>query len=235
MLLSILGNSGMKKYAAVLIGCALLMLSACDPSVSEKTPGGDLPVKTINYQLDPIGYYQFYTNDTANCLGGYGYFSNYLDVTISSMQSVEVATIKNSGKSGYMYGIVFCYLDESNYYRLLINQGSYEIFRHAGTVHSWWNFTTSAWVASPPSIYPTSSNLSRVYGVSNLLKVTRTVAGVFDLYFNSTLNASFSDMTFVGGKNGFMTFVGLPTDEDFPNYPVDVRYKLISAIEQPWG
>jgi hypothetical protein len=219
----------MEKRSAILAACALLLLSACDPSGGKK---GDLAVQTIDYKLGADGYYRFYTNDLANCLGGSGYFSKYLDDSFAPMHSVEIEAAKDSGKSGYMYGIVFCYADVDRYYRLLISPwGDYEVFKHGPDSHQWWNFETPGWSATSAFTYPTSPNLKTGYGQVNKLKVARDAStGRFDIFFNdaASASASFTDAEYSGGKNGFMTFVGLPADEDFPNVPVDVRYKPIS-------
>ena len=190
----------------------------------------DLPVKTINFVDDGTGYLQYYTNDVANCSasGGKGYF--YINATdYTPFNSVETEVIKKSG-SLYMYGIVFCYTGGNNYYRFLIDTyGYYEIFRTVSGVYSWYNFNTNSWQGNNSFSYPNSARLNIGYGVSNKIKVLATGSGKFDLYFNGTKDASFTDTNFTSGKTGFNAYVGTSSVESFPNTPVDVRFKEISA------
>ena len=190
----------------------------------------DLPVKTINYLPDGLGYLQYYTNDNGNCStsGGKGYyFVNAANYT--SFHSVETEIIKNSGSS-YMYGVMFCYTDTYNYYRFLIDtDGYYDILKVVSGVPSWYNFSTKSWQANNTMDYPKSAHVNRGFGVSNKIKVIATGGGNFDLYFNGSKDASFTDLTFTGGKTGFASFLGPTTYENFPNTPLDTRFKELSA------
>jgi hypothetical protein len=189
-----------------------------------------LPVTTINFVDDGTGYFQFYTNDVANLAqsGGRGYF--YINTTnYAPFNSVETEVIKNSG-SLFMFGIVFCYSDGNNYYRFLIGtNGSYEILKIVAGAYSWYNFNTSSWQGNSSFNYPISTRLNTGYGVSNKIKVIATGGGKFDLYFNGTKEASFTDTNLTTGKTGFNAYVGTSSVENFPNTPVDIRFKQISA------
>jgi uncharacterized protein (TIGR02145 family) len=202
--------------------------TAYGAQVSFTTPV--LPVTTINFVDDGTGYFQFYTNDVANLAqsGGRGYF--YINTTnYAPFNSVETEVIKNSG-SLFMFGIVFCYSDGNNYYRFLIGtNGSYEILKIVAGAYSWYNFNTSSWQGNSSFNYPISTRLNTGYGVSNKIKVIATGGGKFDLYFNGTKEASFTDTNLTTGKTGFNAYVGTSLFENFPNTPVDVRFKQISA------
>jgi len=129
-----------------------------------------------------------------------------------------------------MYGIVFCYLDANNYYRFLISTyGYYEIFRNVSGVYSWYNFNTNSWQGNNSFAYPLSTHLNDEYGDINKIKVIATGSGNFDLYFNGIKDDSFTGTNFTSGKTGFASFLGTSSEENFPNSPVDIRFKEISA------
>jgi len=219
----------MKYCLLYLLFFAIVLSFSCSDKGSPTTTV-DLPVKTIYYVVDSTGYWHFYTNDTAYCnpTGGKGYF-HINDSVYTPFDSVETEVIKNSGSS-YMYGIVFCYHDNGETYRLLIGtSGAYELLKYVGGVNSWYNFNTDAWSLTNAFTYPTSSHLHKGYGSSNKIKVVRTGSGNFDLYFNSIKSDSFNDGSFTSGKTGFASYVGPKSEEYFPNNPVDILYKEIIA------
>ncbi len=219
------------------IAIASALATACSSTPSNAAAGAAASagpqVKTINYEPDGKGYLRFCTNDEANCRGGNGSFDKALG-SQSPSSSLELGIRKDSGKSGYMYGAYFCSSGPSRFYRLLLGlQGVCEVFKCDGSDYRWWNFRDQAWVLASgkdESCYLLSPSLKKGYGAENVVKVVLDGSGSFDLYFNGEKGASFSDSSFVGGTYGLMTYVGTPDTEDFPTVPVDVRYKLISAL-----
>lgn len=189
-------------------------------------------IRTIEYEPTQDGYLQFYTNDLKNCLGGSGCFTKEMG-SLPILHSFEAAIAKDSGLSGYMYGIYFCYSDPSHFYRLLINPvGHCELFMCNGNSYGWWDFAAKAWVPASGknnNCYPEIPNLLQGFGVENVVKVIADGSGNFDLFFNGIKSESFFDQSFAGGAYGFMSYVGTVKDEDFPEIPVNIRYKVISA------
>jgi hypothetical protein len=213
----------------LIVVVTLMSLNSCKDESTTSLP--DLPVKTINYDYDSTtGYWHFYTNDTAYCSStGGGAYHHIFDSVYTPFDSVETEVVKYSG-SDYMYGIEYCIQTGGDFYRLLIStEGVYEVFKHVNGINSWYNFNTSAWSLTNNFNYPVSSALHHGFGVFNKLKVVATGSGNFDVYFNGIKSASFNDNSFTGGKVGLVTYVGTKTDERFPNYPVDVKFKQIVA------
>ena len=217
-LLFTLGGIAMKKQLFLLLSFLLItaiVLSGC---------GGGSPsvqVKTIEYQDDGNGFTQFYTNDKRN----YNYSFWHSDLTPQeTMFPVEIQVKKLSGNKSMVHGAFFCYKDDHNFYRVVIDtEGNYYIFKHNsnGTEP---RTTIRGKTASP--------NLNTGYNTLNTIHVERDDEGQFTIKFNNNYKndtevITFEDTTFTGGRCGFYVAVGDETQEQFPNTPVDVRFKQI--------
>jgi hypothetical protein len=144
------------------------------------------------------------------------------------MISVEMQVKKMLGYYHAGYGIMFCYQDTNNFYRVVITvDGFYLISKKvAGTYYN--NTGGGSWTTTNPS-WPASTNMVTGFGNANKIKVVNTGGGNFDLYFNGVYETSFSDATFTGGYNGYYVGIGSENHESFPT-PMDVRVKLIAAF-----
>jgi hypothetical protein len=186
--------------------------------------GAAAPVasKTVEWQADGNGYVQFFTDDPK--WYGYGLWNYNGQTYQAQMSSVTAVVEKKSGASTDGYGIIFCYQDNSNFYRLLIDtRGHYTVISKVSgtaTVLVPWTTAHSAWLNSG-------------VGVTNELTVAETSPGNFSISFNGTQEAQFSDNNFVGGKSGFYMSVAPSAYENFPAAPEDVRFKLISPVNYP--
>jgi len=182
-------------------------------------------VQRIAWQDDSAGFVQFSTNDTNDC--GEGYFHS-MGSQFIPMSSVEMQIKKMSGYSHSGYGIIFCYQDGNNFYRILISvNGSYLISKKVAGTYSYYQ-GGGLWSAS--GSWQSSSNLITGFGNTNDIKVVNTGGGNFDIYFNGILETSFTDSTFTGGYNGYYVLIGYVSQENFDATTfADVRLKLIAA------
>lgn len=177
----------------------------------------DLPVQTIDFKSDGNGFIQYYTNDSSKLDKG---IYDTTNTNQTPMKTLETQVKKISGKPRWGYGVIFCFQDTDNFYRLLIHEnGRYQIAKKVGgkylepLIKSWTD----------------SSALYTGYNVVNTIKVTYVPDYSFNIYFNGTLATTFTDndvTKFSGGDYGFYVSVG--KDENFPNNPVDVRFKQIT-------
>ena len=183
------------------------------------------------------GFLQFYTNDADMCDKGFWYRYDKPDDT---MGTVETQVKKISGSSLYPFGIIFCFQQtdtEIHYYRLLIyTDGSYTLGKTVTNTLT--NLTNTTIIAvtnnnGASKEYIQSSLLNQGYNVTNTITVVQeATAGNFTIYFNRDKNpnpaATFTETSYKGGKYGFYASVGLPSEESFPNTPVDVRFRQIT-------
>jgi hypothetical protein len=211
-----------KMHVALSFVMLALLFFGCQPGES---PGPT--ITTIDWQADGAGFIQFQTNDTANL--GYGQYANYSSSaqnapTVYPGGTVTAVIKKISGSAGAGMGIIFCYQDTSNFYRLLISEdGWYNIYKKVGGTYT----SIQSWTQS--------SSISQGYGVSNTLSVTQSAANNYSVYIN---NMTTPEITFVdssvpnAGEAGFYASIS-STTEDFPSIPEDIRFKLIEPVSIP--
>ncbi len=207
----------MKSSTKVLAGAllTLLVLIGCDQ------PGGTAPViENVLFEPDGSGAIKFRTNDaTRNDVTWYRTYNTTFEPT---MTTVTATVKKTSGSTNGGAGILFCYVDASNYYMMLITPtGYYTVQKRV------------AGVSSPIVNWTLSPNVTGL-NTTNTLRVTHTASG-FDVYINnlSTPVANVNDTSFLGGLVGFAASVGTSTEEQFPSVPVDVRFQLLSPVPVP--
>ncbi len=178
-----------------------------------------LAVSTIDWVNDGLGFVQYYTNNSSNC--------NTEKIKLHSsvatpMTNLQVQVKKMYGFYGAGYGIVYCYQDTNNYYRVLVNTaGQYQISKKVSGTQSF--YTAGAWTTTVPTTWPTGVNVKLGYNVVNIIKVVNNGSGNFDLFFNGVKEISFNDSAFTGGDSGYFAAVGSDSIEKFPNVPVDIR------------
>jgi hypothetical protein len=173
----------------------------------------DLPVKSIDWDLDKDGAYQFYTNDTSR--KGFLYYYTVTGGTQTPMTSFEIQAKKKSGEDSYGYGMMFCSQGGSNYYLFQISEnGYYYVGKYVNGTYS----NVVSWVA----------NSSIVKGANNYntLKVVYTGSNTFEFWINGTKVNTKTDSSFTGGAMGFALSVA--STDDFPNTPVDARFLKIA-------
>lgn len=209
----------MKRIFVLLFG--LLLLGFIISNFGCSKSGGE----TIRWQDDGAGFIQFYTNQKTNY--GKSFWRSHYPI-VSPMVTVTTEVKKISGYSGSGYGIVFCYQDNYNFYRLLItNDGRYTVIVKHGNSQKSTDTTLVPWPLTP------SANLNTGYNVLNTIQITQSSPANFNISFNGTLEVSFIDDTLEGGKYGYFVYVGPTGSENFPSQPVDVRFNQTNPIPTP--
>jgi hypothetical protein len=180
-------------------------------------------IQTISWQTDAAGFLQYSTNDSSLYSTSHSHTNNTIQTT---MTSVEAQVKRMSGSPGTGYGISFCYQDLSNSYGIVItSSGYYRISKVVSGIYYY--YVSNSWTTTNPSPWPSSSNLITGFGKTNNIKVVNAGGGNFNLYFNSTLETSFTDSTFTGGDSGYFAYVSDPSRENFPTSSADLRFKQI--------
>jgi hypothetical protein len=201
-------------HLLVLASCMLLM--SCGG-------GGDsssTPIQTTQWQLDGNGAVQFSTNDAQYY--NYSFWNSYAQTYDMPLTTVAATVKKQSGSVNGGYGIIFCYLDNSNYYRLLIDANAhYSVVAKVGGVYS----GILAWA--------TAQHLKSGLGVENVIGVSQLSPGLFAINFNGAQETTFTNPNFSGGRSGFIAGVNVQASENFPNTPEDVRFKLSLPLAYP--
>ena len=128
-----------------------------------------------------------------------------------------------SGNANMDYGIVFCCQDSSNCYRLEIRvNGSYTLTKEVLNVES----TLIDWTFS--------GDINTGYNVENVINVTYDdPTNTFSISFNDGEGINCIDSSFSEGNSGFYARVGDDIDENFPDTPVDMRYKMNTPFTIP--
>jgi len=232
----------------VCIGLFLILLATCNlpiKSVSSLTQGGTgtgaggagspgtgggtagettvQTPQTISWQPDSSGNTQFFTNDSSYLQSSDFSVWTWSSSTEEPMTTVEADATKLGGDPSMGFGITFCVQDENDFLVLYIDiNGYYSV----GKVQSG-NYT----VILPWSDANASSTvLYEGYGYQNDIRVTYTGSSrSYQIAFNGTNVTSFTDSTWSGGAYGFVT--GISSTENFPDYPVDVRFRQIQPAQ----
>jgi hypothetical protein len=204
-------------YRWLLVLTVSLLLVSCGNS-----SGSSISVQTNRWQLDGNGFVQLLTNDEQYY--GRVFVTDFTQTRQTRMDTVTAVVKKQSGSLYGGYGIIFCYGDSSNYYRLLIDAaGQYSVYAKINDVDS----------AIIPWTVTASPNLKTGVGVENVISVRQITLNNFVIYFNGAQESSFNNTAFSGGTAGFAAYVYTKDLENFPYTAVDVRFKLTSPLSYP--
>ena len=207
-------------YCYWLVPAVCMLLISCGHSSNNSSTSTS--IQTIQWQLDGNGFVQFLTNDAQYY--DYIFWSTYTQTNESLMSTVTATVKKQSGSLYSGYGIVFCYQDNNNFYRLFIDAaGQYSIYSKVGGNYS----AIIPWTTTP------SAHLNSGVGVENEISVIQQSPNNFSVNFNGTQETTFSDGNFSGGRAGFCAYVAKQSEENFPNTPEDIRYKFSSPVAYP--
>jgi hypothetical protein len=209
-----------KLITILIISFTCIIITSCYNS-DDDDPNSP-PVQTIRWQLDGNGYIQFMTNDSQYY--SYSFWNTYTSTNQVTMTTVTATVKKISGSLYSGYGIVFCYQDTNNFYRLSIDAaGQFSVYKKvAGTYTAILPWTSSS------SIY-----LNTGVGATNIISVTQTSLNNFSVNFNGSQETTFIDNAFTGGTAGFSAGVHDQSHENFPVTPEDIRYKMTSPVTYP--
>ena len=196
---------------SVLVCLVLLGLAACTPT----------PPENIYWEPDGSGFIRFRTDDPANAAQG---FVKLYPLTQEDPMTtpVEVTVKKILGSVGGGFGVVFCALDEQNYFKVLITVGKmYKITR----VIAGGDTLLKDWTRS--------TDLMADWGYENTLKITHG-GGMFNLSFNAGTEPpiTFPDSGVAKGQSGFYAYVSTAANE-YENGWVDVRFKMFTPVVIP--
>ena len=200
----------MKAIVWVFVIVTLVIITSCEFT----------EIVTIEWEPDETGEFrQFSTNDRTNC----GNFYVWIADSMTTVAEVELKKMTGYNDAGY--GIVFCYQDSDNYYKLLITvEGRYMV-----------NEVRNG-VSRDPMLksWRDGAHLASGWKTVNTVKVVHDGAGKFDIYFDGVLEDFFSvDPYFSNGSVGYYAVVQSADLEYFPYYPVDVRFKLLQPGTDP--
>ncbi len=159
-----------------------------------------------------------------------GYF--YTGDELKDFSSAEVEFKKESGYSKSAFGLVFGYIADdkgklSSYVRFEITvDGEYALY---GVTASTYTDLVEPNKANTAYLYETSS-VKKGYGSVNTLKVTRNADGTYNCFINGTKMAE-NVAPVKDSVNNLMPFfsVGKKAQEEFPDKPVRVSYRIVSA------
>ena len=208
----------MKKNLILFFILFVFIMTAIGCGSKTKT----VPVSTHRWVDDGEGFIRFYTNDKQNYGRDFWAWNNTI---LKPTDYVEAQVKKISGNPNYGYGIIFCLQEQEDrqFYGVLIDTTGYYLYlKAAGDT---WTYD----LAGEQKWYH-SANLSTGYNTINTIKVVPSSEkpSTFIVYFNGKEGIEFtdsSDSAYSGGKFGFIATVGDAKEEDFPNKPVDIRFK----------
>lgn len=202
-----------------------------DPSIPDPAV-----IRTVDFLPDGNGYLQFMTSDPQYY--GYTWYSVLSATWDSSLnnRSIKAELIRNSGYFQDMgYGIVFGAPDTTlagAYRRVLITSNGYY------AVHAMLPDTFNTIIPWTPS-----SQLLTGLGSLNTIEVQLPSTSVpirpgkAYLYFNNNATPADSFSTNISANHnyysGFIGYVGSASDEKLPDYPVDLRFKMLEPVTVP--
>jgi len=250
-----------RTYIFLAIFLILILISCPTKNVTGDDGGGDssnggnsdytnIPVSTVEWLDDGLGFIRYYTNDI-NKIIGYpsGRTLWYPFEYTGSGDVYDVDLTKISGKAAYGYGLIFCIQDDvppvgdfiaTDFYALLIRfDGCYQVIKVVdcqqyrlaidGCDANFW--------ASANDKLLTGKNV-----LNNIRIETTEDAGdgndqpEFKIYFNNILAYEFEDnytnegvlplFIYDAGKDKYGYIVTLGPNEDFPVEGVDVRFRM---------
>ena len=196
----------MKHFAWLVLIAAFAFLGCPNGSSSEQE------IKTIEWEEDKDGFLQFYTNDSQYNL----YIFLFTFENPGGQNVYEIECKKVSGSEHFGYGLVFAYSDTDMYkfFRLIITtDGSYKVLRQNG------DYDTSIidWKTSPELLIGNNK--------INKLKVVKAGSS-YTVFINDIHVDQFTDSFAGGNRIGFYVAIGPEEHENFPDIPVDVRFRL---------
>ena len=209
----------MRKTAFLLAAAlsAVIFLFSCSARPDETK----IEIKTIQYEPDGDNFLKFYCNDRQ--YHGWAYWHYWPGTNLNQSGTIIEAQMKKiSGCRNCGYGVVFCHTNHNDtnycYYRVLV------------TVDGWYTMqiiTNDAW--APLIDWTSNSAIAQGYNQINTIKVSNNYsAGRYCLYINGIYAGYTACTNLTGGSDcGIITFVGSESEENFPNVPVDCRFKIL--------
>jgi hypothetical protein len=212
-------QGGLKMKTRTFVSILVLVLALLLFTITcENEPA----IETIEWEPDGSGFRQYKTNDSQYYDWAFWYWKGTSYQNPLTAFTVEAEAKRISGCGGYGVSIIFCLQDTQNFYVLDISTyGSYNVYKRLNG--SWemiigWTF---------------SNYINTGYNVINNLKVTYDGANTFTIYLNGSSVDSFTDSSFSGGNAGYLVDIADEDCENFPDEPVDVRYRMLQPVTDP--
>ena len=180
-------------------------------------------IKTIKWKKDNSGFIQYWTND----IKADQYTLCHTSVYKNKFKSIEIIVNKISGNNDFAYGLVFGYKNDNNFWYISINvNGMYWIGKVINNKVYNYDINNEKWRSDIDNIKkPISENVIKGYDKENKIKIIKK-GNSFTVYFNDKEEATFKEYKLTSGKIG--ASVGyLIKYENFPNIPVDFKYKIL--------
>ena len=224
----------MTIMTAVLAVALAVGMTGCESAGSGSGGGGGTDVETISWEDDGNGYYQYKTNDSEKTDSIQ--LASFTNDDVTTGATLEVETQKLSGAPEGLYGVVFGRQESGNFYLVAVNYDKtnrlYDIRKYEnGTFESLLNGAQST------SGIDDSAN-------SITMRITRTNDGDGDGNSYDSIMVEFrtgggsyieqatvSDDSFGLGAKGFAAGIASSSMEDFPDTPVDTRFKMLEPVE----
>ncbi len=222
---------------------SLVFTSCDDPFGNEAGGDGETPVRTVTWENDGNGYYQFSTNDADKL--SMIFYATFSESAIAAGESVVVDVIKKSGSTA-PGGLVFCrtkteteskiamaVIDYDGWFNILEDYGTGAGLNPIPQENTDWTesiIDTNGWVQS-----------GAIKGLTetNTLEITALAAGAshdFELTINGVSQGVFSlTNNRTDGNSGFTAMTGTEASEDFPETPADLRFRMTSPLAVPLG
>jgi hypothetical protein len=192
----------MKRLMSVFL---FVLLVGCDTGTS------DLSISTILWELGDDGFTQLYTNDPQYYNWSFWHFCD----NNNTQNTYEIECKKMGGSLECDYGMLFgaSNLTQDQYYCVgITSSGYYIVWNRNGDEYT----TIKDWTRS--------DKIYTGYDRINSIKVTQA-GTVYTVFLNGTQVYQFDDATITGNRIGYYVRTGIEGAEEFPNSPVDVRFK----------
>ena len=183
-----------------------------------------LPTETIYWEPDGQGYLQFYTNDPAylETICFYRVPGSYKD----PVMNIDIDVKKVSGNKFVPSGFVYkCSPDYQSFTGIVFDTTGYCSTQFSRFNGEWQGL---AWHQE--------STLNTGLGEVNNIKIVRhgdPDDHWFDFIFNDKSHIALESTKYGPGDCAFVVFIGSSDDEDFPNKPVDVRFRMRKPVVAP--
>ncbi len=156
----------------------------------------------------------------------------YTSPELGKFKSIEVEFKKDSGYDSSCFGLVFGYSSAKNgicsdYIRFEINTlGEYALYSYDGKSYS--DLVNPE--AENTAYFSSSAAIVKGFSSLNRLKIVKNDKNQYSCYINGTCVKS-SVSALENGTNGVMAFfsVGKSDQENLPDTPVSVSYRIVSA------
>jgi len=201
-------NIGIKRLYLFPVFLLAICLMACGDGAA------DLEESSVMYEEGSDGFIKFLTSDPQY----YGYsFWKFYDNGDRDIYEIECK--KMSGHQNIAYGMLFGASETipGQYYEFWITCSGYFRINERNILET---TTLVNWTET--------DKLLTGYNQLNTLRIENSGLN-YSAYINDSRVAQFSNPAVFGKLTGLIVFIGLETDEEFPENPVEVRYRFKNA------